>query len=593
MSRVAVSGNYAYVAGAQGLVVLDMKNPSAPVEVGSCALGKRDNGTTEQEAVFDIKVRGSYVYVLADGGLNIYDASSPQSVSRLKLYSGGVGYQSEGGFELVGNYAVISWLSPGLDIVDISNPNAANLPSDSDSTFFGGDVALAGRYAYIATKMPNAIKVVDVGDPSTPVVATVLLDDIPAEVAVSNSLLAVTSYDKYVHLFHLGSPASPIFVSKAQMAVSVKGRRPQLDGSDLFVMRDSDLVRLDVSSSLRAPFAEPTVTGILSGAALSPQDVQSWGEHLLVVDQPLASGSLRVVRRMNGIAPVSLGSVPEITGGESVVVDGTHTLVARGDTGIEILDTRQLTQPIVAGALPTLGYAQDAVSYGSLALVADGASGLLVVDTATKNSPGLLASYDTPGNAYAIAVDGQYAWVADGDSGLIAVDLKIPANPTLGGLYNTTGSARDVAVSGPLAFVADGSNGLVIVNIADPTNLTLMSTHATEASARGVAISGNVVLVALGSEGVISVDVSNPAAPLRLGKLDTSGVALSIGVWGQYGVLADGQGGLKLLRISNPASMTLDRTFSTTGSVTSATIVGEAIYLTEGSGFKVLRAFTR
>ncbi len=59
---VAVSENYAYVADAwNGLMVMDITDPSAPTLVGSC----------DTDGAYTIAVSGNYTYVSSDSGIII------------------------------------------------------------------------------------------------------------------------------------------------------------------------------------------------------------------------------------------------------------------------------------------------------------------------------------------------------------------------------------------------------------------------------------------------------------------------------------------------------------------------------------------
>ena len=73
ISIVDVAGNYAYVGQGQDLLILDITTSSAPVSLGKI---------TTKGFVNDIKVSGNYAYVAEIGsfnGLVIVDISNPSS----------------------------------------------------------------------------------------------------------------------------------------------------------------------------------------------------------------------------------------------------------------------------------------------------------------------------------------------------------------------------------------------------------------------------------------------------------------------------------------------------------------------------------
>lgn len=111
------TGNTETIPGESGLIVLDISNPAAPVEVAFPRIGWRPLG---------VALAGSYLYVLADGanskdegGLHVFDVSDPThpvetSVLGLRLDS------EEGGVAIGGRYAYVS--ARGLHALDLADP---------------------------------------------------------------------------------------------------------------------------------------------------------------------------------------------------------------------------------------------------------------------------------------------------------------------------------------------------------------------------------------------------------------------------------------------------------------------------------------
>jgi len=66
--KVFVEGNYAYVAyGSEGLVILDISNPSSPSLVSSLNIGN----------AFHIYVEGQYAYLIVSDSIKIVNISNP------------------------------------------------------------------------------------------------------------------------------------------------------------------------------------------------------------------------------------------------------------------------------------------------------------------------------------------------------------------------------------------------------------------------------------------------------------------------------------------------------------------------------------
>ena len=81
--------------------------------------------------------------------------------------------------------------------------------------------------------------------------------------------------------------------------------------------------------------------------------------------------------------------------------------------------------PFLAGACNTPDSARDIHVSGDYAFVADYESGLQVIDITDPTNPTLAGDYDTPGYAWGVYVSGDYAFVADGYySGLQLIDIR-------------------------------------------------------------------------------------------------------------------------------------------------------------------------
>ncbi len=137
---ISVSGNYAYISDYnQGLVVINVSNPSMPEEVDNAGFG----------SAVSIHVEGSFAYVVSDSSqlrvFNVTVPSNPTEVGRLDLDDSGAGR----GIFVQGSNAFIGNGGAGFHMVDVANPtrpaHVANLPAG-----YGGEVYAEGNHAYVA-----------------------------------------------------------------------------------------------------------------------------------------------------------------------------------------------------------------------------------------------------------------------------------------------------------------------------------------------------------------------------------------------------------------------------------------------------------
>lgn len=168
---VVVSGTRAYVAdGASGLQIIDVSNPAAPVIIGSVDTPGTAKG---------VDVSGN-IAVVADGSpssavriIDITNPASPQIV-------GTVSIPGDAKDLVVRNTeAYVAAFTGGFQIVDFSTPTnpriIGGLPGSSPNGFVPRDVELAGRFAMAAEQLfPNAVPIVDVANPASPLLRTVL-----------------------------------------------------------------------------------------------------------------------------------------------------------------------------------------------------------------------------------------------------------------------------------------------------------------------------------------------------------------------------------------------------------------------------------
>ena len=160
---VAVAGHYAYlVSKNDDLRVIDISNPGYPEEVGSYELSGSFPG---------VAVSGDYLYVANDAGLHVLDVSNPAQ-PQLK------GMVSMDDFALdvavSGSYAYVAASSAGLVVVDVLDPADPQWVGAYDTPGYAWGVAVAsgpqGTYAYVAD-CSNGLVVVDVSDPANPQLA--------------------------------------------------------------------------------------------------------------------------------------------------------------------------------------------------------------------------------------------------------------------------------------------------------------------------------------------------------------------------------------------------------------------------------------
>jgi hypothetical protein len=362
---VAVSGNYAYVAGdTDGLRIIDITNPAIPVQAGRYP-GGLGGGS--------IAVAGNYVYEAYSGLriLNVANPSNPTLAGQYNIASG-----ASASVAISGTHAYLTH-SGGLYIIDITNPMA---PTQTGFYAISGDVfevAIVGNYAFIATGGPfdsfQGLRIINVANPSSPSQAGFLSlgGTICEGVAVAGSLAYVTTWDGGLYAINVSNPASPVQVGHINPTLSVD-RGVTLSGNHAYLASDNVYV-IDVST----PTAPQVVNSYNTGRNL--RDLAVKGNYIFAAEEDARL--------------VILWSTFPASGN---ITTGGGTLTASGDGTNYLLPAGTFTSTTVV--THTARFAGNAPATGNLASI-----GHLFDLTAAYLSDGQPAQ-PAPGRLYTITV---------------------------------------------------------------------------------------------------------------------------------------------------------------------------------------------
>jgi hypothetical protein len=165
----ANSGRYAYIVGSQwdgvsGLVVVDLSDPSNPTAANTMA---GDIGGS-----LKIEARGDFVYLAGPGNdaFEIVDVSDPMAAEI--IITGSVPIENPSDFVVVGDYAFVSHLSDeyigGLYVIDISDPHTPTEVAYLHPLSFTASMAVRNSYLYLV-QTPD-YEIIDVSSPTQPYV---------------------------------------------------------------------------------------------------------------------------------------------------------------------------------------------------------------------------------------------------------------------------------------------------------------------------------------------------------------------------------------------------------------------------------------
>ena len=159
VEKLDVQGNYAYLASTEGIHVMDVSNPSAPVETGYY------DAPPTGGYIPDLLAKGVYVYVAnLSAGLRIVNVADPAHPIEAGFYDTpgeSLGVAVEGDYAYVGDAANGLLI---LDISDISHPVEVASCHEPDHA----GVAIYGDYAFTIDYWHSRLRVTNVAIPGTP-----------------------------------------------------------------------------------------------------------------------------------------------------------------------------------------------------------------------------------------------------------------------------------------------------------------------------------------------------------------------------------------------------------------------------------------
>lgn len=476
---VHVVGSTAYVAdGTNGLVILDVTDPTNPVQLG---------GFDTADIALKVQVDGTTAYVADESdGLVILDVSDPANVTQLGSLNvpnrravnlqvdGNTVYIAEGG-TFVGD--------AGLRVVDVSDPaNVVDLGSfNTPNTNRVADVVVVGTTAYLAAE-DDGFLILDVSDPANIVqlggdaglaAQTITIDGTTAYVGLDDALVVLDVSDPGA-ITTLGTLPLTTGVSKIEIA-----------GNTAFVSLVAGNIRsYDIS--------DPTnITETASVTTLS-----------FALDLQVVGSIAFAATHTAGLRVLDLGTVSQATGtilDDDVLVGDVDVSISVTDSpdpvapGATLTYTLTVTNSLVADATSVQVLSNLPTDLSFLGGDVDGdTDGVTLVGTTVEASIGTLQA----GQTATVQIDVAVSTLA---TGTITNDFTVTSNENDSDLNNnlatelTTVSSLFSALDDTFTIPEDaGPSTLGVLANDSPAGLTIVS--VTPVNGPGtVAINGNVV----------------------------------------------------------------------------------------------------
>jgi hypothetical protein len=483
VADVAVADGYACLAAENPsyLVILDVTDPTNPVFVTEFSAW-----TPTWHSIGRIKVDGDVAYLFCtfpSNVIRIIDISTPASPYWLATYDNphrfGSSFDTSSDLMIIPSKEVPEpWEFLGYDIVDIenpSNPHSIGFLNITNSQSPNG-VAISNNVFYAAENF--FLRTVDISDPATPEVTSVIDINSGFDVFVSGDYLYLTELNDGLKIFDLVDPLHPVLVGQIE--------------TDVYEI--SDFASCVVHAGNHAIVAERYSGSILIDVS--------------VPDQPQVSGFLQ-----------SLYSVQQ-----AAVANG-YTYIAQGISqpgGMYVLDISDPAQPASVGFLPTDYYSNLIVVEGNTGYLGEGGhhQGIHTLDLSTPSDPVQLSFYPMPErNLQGMYLSGNYLYVAQDTEGLAILDVTDTLPVEIARITDIN-KAWDVKVRDNLAYISDEYGGLLIVDVSTPSAPVTLGSVALIENSLNLDLDGDYAYICIENTGVQVVDISDPSAPTVINYFD-------------------------------------------------------------------------
>lgn len=449
-----------------------------------------------------------YIYLGQGTGMTVFDVSNkskPFQVSSLQFAGSDVS-----AIEIIGNTLFLT-NSTNLVSVDITDPLQPQV-FDEMSLAEARQVHVANNKAYVAGGRQDALKIVDVSNPSAlNLLGTFSISNTEAANIYVVDQTAYLGLRNGFQIVDVSNPGNPTLKGTS----NVTGLSQVIGTTAYLANGQNGLIMMDVSNP-----AQITQIGSYDTPG-SVFDVQVIGTKAYVAD---GDSGFIILNVANPTFPQKLGSVKDSFSCYIVSVSGNYANLGCGEDGLQVVDVSDAAHPQVVGSFecptfPVDSWLDNGATIGYISepgrfWVVDWSDPLIPVPIA--NAP--LQAKSWPYETMRLFATSNLVYVAeDNPSCVEIVDVADSLNPQVIGLYQPPGGevVKDVQVIASYAYVPTQgfTSWLHIVDISSPVNPVDIGSISFTGEVQRIAVGQNTACIAAGADGVRLFDVSDPAQP--------------------------------------------------------------------------------
>lgn len=501
--------------------------------------------------VQDIEVVGPLAYCALPNGLIILDVSDPSIPEEVgRVFCPG----SPRALDVIDKYAYVVTRYLGLRIIDVSSPNAPYIFSACQTAGDPHGMCVAGDYVYIAGGYPEGLQIVEVIDPEHPrLVSSHPTPGWCSGVEIVGDYAYIVDGGNGIYIADISDPAHPTYAGQADeftaaIDMSIHGKYLygiDLEGADR-QPDDSYLITLDLTIPTAPSFVSRFHDFIGIGSVAASDDyvflggLHDW-DGLVVVDVSCPE------------EPTRVAEIPIVGNCYGTRLFDDQVYMIEDLSGLEIFDVTEPTTPSFLGGWVEAQFPYDVCTKDGYAFVVDRTFGLYVVDIGNPLEPSIETKLPLSGRPAAISIRDEYAFIADFDEGLRVFDISTPTEPRPVGPVESP-PALNLLIHGDLIFLCTHDYGVCIYDARDPENVELISSCYTQDHyVFNAVVKGNFLYIALGVYGFQIYDIADLENPILRGSCDPTLYAIrDLVILGEYAIAAVGQYGLATFWVGDP-----------------------------------------
>lgn len=532
-------------------------------------------GSTLWSDVNAVVVEGNYAYCAFTPGMVILDISDPGNPELISEFPT-LGQVLD--IFIRDNYAYLACNHYGLVILDISDLENPSLTGVFERSYYFQKVFVTEDYAYVGSG--GDLIILDISDPSDPQYRGTFDESGGIkDIYVEDELAYLVYCNGGLRIVELSDPSNPGMIREMFDGcfndMFIIGNYAYLSGDGIHILDISDLLN-------------PVYVGIYdygdqtNNIAVAGDFVyMTTNDHLLVFD-------------ISDIFDIVLFDTIDLRERNlGMFFDGYYLYLAN-NYSLEIWDVSNPPYPFRRAEYDVKHIVIQTHVQDGHAFVAAGTR-LSIVNVSNPFNPYFISEYDQLGygasySVKTLAVDGNYVYIntnvnyQDYDYGLAVLDVSDIIEPVM---ISSIDTVFDFFISELIysnSYVYYGGYEYVkIIDVSEPAQPAIIAEfEAPHYGVEDIALSGNYLYIANRDSGLVILDVSDPTEPVRTGRCDVFNEAQGVAIVDNYAIITDRLYGLVIIDISDPFNPEIVADYEMDDHVYDITIDGNYAYVQAG-----------